>query len=445
MVPDRPRDKGRQKRPKVKGCYECSRRRIDCDREEPSCQKCRAKNIKCSGLGIRYRFNQGVASRGKLSGKMLPILHDEAQDSPLSKTKDVTSTTDKPEKADQQDNLLVSASQDAFSSSDIIGKSDASFIAVGLDHIDPSTRFFLQYFSDNIAQVTAVINLGFNGYRDLVLPQAETDPLVRKALVVVAEQHLFLQCGYPDLERSRSYESLIRDLIVRSNECPPHQDVSAMTALLLLHLREMISGSDGFKHIYGSLRSILNVTGHSLDNLSSPVGEFVKIQILRLCLFGETLLGEANGQEYLRARGRSCLDFLEFGLRFHPELQDLINQLFELLALACDIYIQRSKFNPPSADTVHLVERFKCALQEVDLYTDIIGRHLLTWAYFVVAAESSTQDHREFFLEKLTSLHRTTGCWNVLKAVDQIQEIWATQSSVRWTSLLGRPGQALIM
>lgn len=151
-----------------------------------------------------------------------------------------------------------------------------------------------------------------------------------------------------------------------------------------------------------------------------------------------------NGTEYLRARGRSCLDFLEFGLRFHPELQHLIDQLFELFALACDIYTQRAKFNPPSYQTVFQVERFKCVLEEVEPYTDIVGGHLLAWAYFVVAAESSTTAHRDFFLGKLTSLHQTTGCWNVLKAVDQIHEIWATES-VRWTSLLGRPGQALIM
>jgi hypothetical protein len=345
----------------------------------------------------------------------------------------------------RQSNLVPSLSQEHVSSGKLVESDYASLIEVGLDHIDAGTRFFLQYFSDHIAQVTAIINLGFNGYRDLVLPRAETDPLVRQAIVVVAEQHLFLQCGNTKLERSETYESLLRDLIARSNACPPHQDESAMTALLLLHLREMISGSDGFKHIYGSLRTVLNLAGHSLENLTSQFGEFIKIQILRLCLFGETLMDEMNGTEYLRARGRSCLDFLEWGLRFHPELQHLIDQLFELLALACDIYANRAKFNPPSCQTVCQVERFKCVLEEVEPYTDIVGRHVLTWAYFVVAAESSTPDHREFFLDKLTSLHRTTGCWNVMKAVDQIQEIWAAESSVRWTSLLGRPGQALIM
>lgn len=54
------------------GCYQCSRRRIDCDRQQPSCAKCTTKGLTCSGLGIRYRFNGSLASRGKLVGETIP-------------------------------------------------------------------------------------------------------------------------------------------------------------------------------------------------------------------------------------------------------------------------------------------------------------------------------------------------------------------------------------
>lgn len=60
------------------GCYNCSQRRINCDRGEP-CQKCIKKGLQCSGLGIRYRFNDGVASRGRLAGKPVPV-EDTGQD-----------------------------------------------------------------------------------------------------------------------------------------------------------------------------------------------------------------------------------------------------------------------------------------------------------------------------------------------------------------------------
>lgn len=52
--------------PKVKGCYECSQRRINCDRTEPQCTKCTSKGIICSGFGVRYRFREEVSTRGSI-------------------------------------------------------------------------------------------------------------------------------------------------------------------------------------------------------------------------------------------------------------------------------------------------------------------------------------------------------------------------------------------
>lgn len=57
-----------------KGCYDCNKRRIICDETEPQCLKCVKKGLQCSGMGLRYRFNDGVASRGKLKGLSIPVL-----------------------------------------------------------------------------------------------------------------------------------------------------------------------------------------------------------------------------------------------------------------------------------------------------------------------------------------------------------------------------------
>ncbi|KAI1039155.1 hypothetical protein LB505_007554 [Fusarium chuoi] len=182
----------------LSGCYQCSRRRIDCDRTEPTCGKCSAKGIKCSGLGLRYRFNDGIAA-----------------------------------------------------------------------------------LSNNIAQLIAVINMGFNGYRDLVLPRAETDPLVRKAVLLVVEQHLSLQNGTAISLDPAAYGSLVRELIMRSHQCAPQDDDSALTALLLLHIREMISGSDNFRLIYGSLRVVVNALAKNVGEGTSDLRRFLQMQILR--------------------------------------------------------------------------------------------------------------------------------------------------------------------
>lgn len=126
--------------------------------------------------------------------------------------------------------------------------------------------------------------MGFNGYRDLVLPRAETDPLVRKAVLLVVEQHLSLQNGTAISLDPAAYGSLVRELIMRSHQCAPQDDDSALTALLLLHIREMISGSDNFKLIYGSLRVVVNALTKNAGEGTSDLRRFLQMQILRYVL-----------------------------------------------------------------------------------------------------------------------------------------------------------------
>ncbi|QPC67777.1 hypothetical protein HYE67_010008 [Fusarium culmorum] len=428
-----------KKRPKVRGCYQCSRRRIDCDRQEPECVKCVTKGIKCSGLGLRYRFNDGIAARGKFVGKTFPVVDIPVTQS--SKQEDATTAINKHQRDDPfresgYERIAKSsvptdeiADDTAETTALVVPDNRPISIHWGLDHVDPKSRFCLGYFSNNIAQLIAVINMGFNGYRDLILPRAETDPLVRKAVLLVVEQHLSLQNGTSISLDPAAYTSLVRELISRSHQCAPQDDDSALTALLLLHIREMISGSDNFRS----------------EDKRTDLRTFLQLQILRVCLFGESLFNETNGVHFIQAQQRACLEFITWCDRFHPELKDLLSQLANLTTLACNIYVQRAIFNPPPEETIHMIEEFKQSLGEVDAYADIVGRHLLAWPCFIVAAESSTADHRQFFLDKLISLHNTTGSWNLLRAIDQVKEIWASQSSIRWTSMLGGPTQAFIM
>ncbi|KAH8647933.1 hypothetical protein BX600DRAFT_531024 [Xylariales sp. PMI_506] len=437
------------------GCHECARRRIDCDRHEPGCHKCCAKGIECSGLGgIRYRFNDGIASRGKLAGKREAVT--------LSYIKTATEKLNSFTPIRESREAAVSTPSARNRSS---GMTDANLrhdspvasasypICYTLDHIDGSSRFFLQYcnpntftVSDHVAQITTVINLGFNGYRDLILPQAEAEPLIRKALILIAEQHLSLQIGMDMTRDPTAYGSLVQGLVKRSNRLPPAEDELAMTIILLLHIREIISGDEDFKLIYGSLRTIVHsILNRDLTRFHSQSGEFVRAQILRVSLFGETLFDEASGSQFVLSQRENCLEFLRYCQRLHPEHRELMAHLFEIITLACDIYVQRATNNPPLGHTAALVERFAQIIREIDAYIGILGQHLLAWSYFVLAAESSIPSHQSFFLEKLTSLYQSTGCVNIVKAVRQIQKIWEVQSTIRWTSLLGGPSQVLIM
>ena len=133
------------------GCYQCSRRRIDCDRKEPECAKCVAKGVKCSGLGLRYRFNDGIAARGRFVGKTVPIVDGSVKS---AKKDDVS------DKRQKHDPFRESGYEDRRQHEDEDGETvedvaETTELAVsyqkplsvdwGLDHVDPKSRFCLGY------------------------------------------------------------------------------------------------------------------------------------------------------------------------------------------------------------------------------------------------------------------------------------------------------------
>jgi hypothetical protein len=119
--------------------------------------------------------------------------------------------------------------------------------------------------------------------------------------------------------------------------------------------------------------------------------------------------------------------------------------LFTLVALACEVYVRRARFNPPLDQTIPLIERFRRVTESVKGYGDVVGQHLLAWPYFVMAAESSTKGDREFFHSELLSLYQTTGCQSALRGLEKVIKIWEKQANTRWTSLLGGNDQFFIM
>lgn len=50
-------------------CWTCRRRRVLCDRAQPTCTKCHQSGRECLGYRKPLVWNKGVASRGKMMGK----------------------------------------------------------------------------------------------------------------------------------------------------------------------------------------------------------------------------------------------------------------------------------------------------------------------------------------------------------------------------------------
>lgn len=138
----------------LSGCYQCSRRRIDCDRTEPTCGKCSAKGIKCSGLGLRYRFNDGIAARGKFVGKSLPIIDGVEANTAETASASVSSCKRQNdpfrasgyETVEQYPVEIDNTTEEEHGIQDLVVSSHVPIsIDWGLDHVDPKSRFCLGY------------------------------------------------------------------------------------------------------------------------------------------------------------------------------------------------------------------------------------------------------------------------------------------------------------
>jgi hypothetical protein len=49
-------------------CHNCRRQRLKCDRSIPGCAKCVKRGQECLGYGQLFRWQEGVASRGRMTG-----------------------------------------------------------------------------------------------------------------------------------------------------------------------------------------------------------------------------------------------------------------------------------------------------------------------------------------------------------------------------------------
>lgn len=167
--------------------------------------------------------------------------------------------------------------------------------------------------------------------------------------------------------------------------------------------------------------------------------------MVRIRLFAEALFDETHGMQYLSTHAAACLEFLRYCQRLHPELEELMGALFTSVTLACEVYLKRARINPPAEETFPIVEYFRQVTEKLKPYGNVIGQHVLAWPYFVMAAESSTLEHRIFFYSELQSLYQATRCRSISRGLEKIHSIWEMAPNRRWTNLLGGPDQFLIM
>lgn len=187
-------------------CRVCNRRRIKCDRRLPTCGKCEKKGLACPGYGLRLQWGHGVASRGKLAGRAVPI-SDTSDSEPgpsraRSDTNDssiLTPPSSSPELSPQV--ALVRAVEHKTTSHNDYSKSRGfSFANLSLSPLpshlqDKSTQYLVQYFDNAVAGTLQWVDSPNSPWRVHMLPLSVQSPSLLLSILALAAEHLTARMG----------------------------------------------------------------------------------------------------------------------------------------------------------------------------------------------------------------------------------------------------------
>jgi hypothetical protein len=163
-------------------CRICNRRRIRCDRRLPTCGKCEKRGLTCSGYGIILKWDQGVASRGNLKGKSLPVKKTDTV-LPLSYLVERPNTPE----------VQIRRSGDQSQGITTLSSLEISIIPQPLVSYPlqiSDERRLLHHYDHIVAPNMAWADCPENPWRHIIIPLALESPPLLNAILAFAAKHI---------------------------------------------------------------------------------------------------------------------------------------------------------------------------------------------------------------------------------------------------------------
>jgi hypothetical protein len=270
------------------------KRRIVCDRTEPECNKCLKKGLVCPGLGIRYRFNDGIAARGKLKGKKYEVNRSprignakpldsitwvENEDIKGSETssKDTSFPVSEPDEPPAQAILDEEPIEGITRTHLLSDPGEITYFPApseGLHVISAKTRYLFNHFSNHVSPVMILIDGSSNGYRHHILPVAYSDPTIRGAVCVASAFHLSVRDPSLRISAEGGRAAIIQAL--RKKGDGEMLGLETWATIVLLFVGELITASDDILRMYSMLKSFVSARGGVREE--SALGVFLDQQ-----------------------------------------------------------------------------------------------------------------------------------------------------------------------
>ncbi|CAG9989260.1 unnamed protein product [Clonostachys byssicola] len=488
--------------PKTKGCYPCSRRRIHCDRTEPTCQKCAARGLQCTGLGLKLRFPYGApisvstASEAPGRGRQRSSKTFRAQDlvfasegnfdqifppvilNGFGSAEDVLPTLSlyNGEVSRLTSNSSPQDVHEGLSTYSIVGTGVeferyetalASFNEIGGIPLIPTEptplwkRIMCKYY--NIAPEMTAIDGTHNEWRHLVLPLAQTDNLVMDAVITVAFYHLELNTSTHAHRRTKCELSATRNDLRDPNEMynrvilglrsqpglnsgDVNIKISVSITILILFVGVMVTGGSDFLLLSRMLESAIEAMGGEDKLPRVYASDFIKNQNHKIRVYAAPLLNESRGIEFISSQTHKeqLFNSLTHRLLDYPEHSPTMMLVRDLVQQALDLYIAQFDYRTDDHASEELgnmtsIIRVQHFKETLEAFPQgAPGERVLVWACFIAASASILNEHKEFFEQILLRHQSRNGFINILEGLECLRRIWSRTSQERWTSLLAQ-------
>ncbi|KAA8647304.1 hypothetical protein EYZ11_009798 [Aspergillus tanneri] len=185
-----------------KDCRFCTKRRIKCDRSIPRCRKCISRGLCCPGFDrMPLKWDQGVASRGKLAGRTHPVpLCGESKDH--ERLSDAPSSPNNPTSSHDPGTLTLTRCKSPPRSSSTLIPSPTNDLDI-VNHCSSAALSdnLLNHFHIEVAARLTWLDSSNNPWRSMVLPFAQQSLCLRLSVLGLAAAHLSVTSASGDSEK----------------------------------------------------------------------------------------------------------------------------------------------------------------------------------------------------------------------------------------------------
>ncbi|KAK3339673.1 fungal-specific transcription factor domain-containing protein [Lasiosphaeria hispida] len=270
-----------------KGCHNCRRRRLRCDKSYPACHKCSNSGEECLGYGAVLRWANAPAIRGKLAG-YAPFTAPApgTLSGPVQPTKEKIELPEEHEGTRGWEQTPLTPS--AFLTDPL------------LNHLNRASRHYVHHFNTSVCRDLVSIDQNSRNPFRIMIPLISRFPYLEALVIATSAMHLATMHRYQGrsahtelVDALAAKDKAIRSLRAAiSHSTPASQAMVLVAIVFFINLDLIDSGKGGWKaHITAAGSLIASLQHNDLDASLVPLADAIAADCLTYRILGSTVNG----------------------------------------------------------------------------------------------------------------------------------------------------------